>query len=225
MNSLRLSLPAEALSLYVQTQVANFYPDGNGVSVIANHLPAALERLKHSIDCVRAKYFRDKGVSTFSHLNNDQYAMFLYLLAHEIARHEGGGGVCDKLFGLNKALHGLDCYYGIDLPGVFLFCHPVGTVLGRAKYSDFLLVYQNCTVGSNHDTDYPVIGRCVALYKGASVLGASRIGENCKIAADATVMDEDVPDNSIYIGRRGASLLKPCGRPDSVWDPEKLNTR
>lgn len=222
MNSLRLSLPVEDLGRYVQTQVGNFFPDGGSVSVIPDHLPTALERLKHSIDCVRSRYFRDGGVSIFSHLNNDQYAMFLYLLAHEIAKTEGGGGVCDKLFGLNKALHGIDCYYGIELPEIFLFCHPVGTVLGRAKYDDFLLVYQNCTVGSNHDTDFPVIGRCVALYKGASVLGASRVGNNCKIAADATVMDEDVPDNSIYFGRRGASFLKPSRHPDNVWDPEKI---
>ena len=224
MQAMQLSLPTEDLGRYAQTQVQNFFPDGSSVAVIADYVPGALERLKHSIDCVRAKYFRHNGVSTFNHLNNDQYAMFLYLLAHEIARHEGGGGVCDKLFGLNKALHGLDCYYGIDLPEVFLFCHPVGTVLGRATYSDFFLVYQNCTVGSNHDTDYPVIGRCVAMYKGASVLGASRIGNHCKIAADATVLDEDVPDNSIYIGRRGSSLLKPCDRPDIVWDPERLKS-
>src|SRR5688572_21809940 len=99
---MRLSLPVEDLGRYVQTQVQNFYPDGGSVSVIASYVPAALERLKHSIDCVRSRYFRDNGVSIFSHLNNDQYAMFLYLLAHEIAKAEGGGGVCDKLFGLNK---------------------------------------------------------------------------------------------------------------------------
>lgn len=92
MNSLRLSLPVEDLGRYVQTQVGNFFPDGGSVSVIPDHLPTALERLKHSIDCVRSRYFRDGGVSIFSHLNNDQYAMFLYLLAHEIAKTEGGEG-------------------------------------------------------------------------------------------------------------------------------------
>lgn len=222
MNPLRLSLPADALGGYVQTQLQNFYPDGAGVSVLTKYLPAALDRLKRCIECVRSRYFRDGDTPIFSHLNNDQYAMFLYLLAHEIAKAEGGGGVCDKLFGLNKALHGIDCYYGIELPEIFLFCHPVGTVLGRAQYDDFLLVYQNCTVGSNHDTDYPVIGRAVALYKGASVLGASRIGDFCKIAADATVMDEDVPAHSIYFGRKGASVLKRSTHPDNVWDPERI---
>lgn len=219
---MRLSLPAEALSRYVQNQVGNYFPDGESVAVVEKHVPGALERLKYSLDRVRSKYFREDGTSTFSHLNNDQYAMFLYLLAHEIARYEGGGGICDKLFGLNKALHGLDCYYGIDLPEVFLFCHPVGTVLGRAKYSDFFLVYQNCTVGSNVRGDYPVLGRCVSLYKGASILGASRVGNNCKISADSTVMDEDVPDDSIYFGRRGSNFLKPCTQPDHGWDPEIL---
>lgn len=220
---MRLSLPVEALSRYVCTQVSNYFPDGKSTAVIARYVSAALERLKYCLDHVRAKYFRENGATTFNHLNNDQYAMFLYLLSHEIARREGPGEVCDKLFGLNKALHGIDCFYGIDLPDIFLFCHPVGTVLGRAKYSDFFLVYQNCTVGSNMRGEYPVIGRCVSLYKGASVIGASRIGNNCKIAADSTVLDEDVPDDSIYIGRRGESFLKPCTRPDHGWDPATLN--
>lgn len=118
---MRLSLPAEALARYVQNQVGNYFPDGESATIVEKYVPVALERLKYSLDRVCSKYFREDGASTFSHLNNDQYAMFLYLLAHEIARYEGIGGICDKLFGLNKALHGLDCYYGIDLPEVFCF--------------------------------------------------------------------------------------------------------
>jgi serine O-acetyltransferase len=219
---LRLSLEPDDLSRYVQSQLNHIFPDGRSVGMIADHLPRALERLRVTIGHVRAKYFRDGEVSTFNHLNGDQYAMFLYLLGNTIFQAEGHQPVCEKLFNLNKTLHGLDCFYSIELPRVFLFCHPVGTVLGRAKYGDFLLIYQNCTVGSNHDVDYPDIGRVVALYKGASVLGRSRIGDFCKIAADATVLDEDLPDHSIYIGRRGGSLIKPCARPDSVWDPDLL---
>jgi serine O-acetyltransferase len=219
---MRLSLEPDRLSAYVQNQLNNIFPDGNGVGVIADHVRPALDRLKVCIGHVRAKYFRDNGVSTFNHLNGDQYAMFLYLLANTIYRAEGHSPVCEKLFNLNKTLHGLDCFYSIELPRIFLFCHPVGSVLGRAKYGDFLLVYQNCTVGANHDT-YPEIGRVVALYKGASVIGRSRIGDFCKIAADSSVLDEDVPDHSIYIGRRGNSRTKPALQPDSVWDPEMMN--
>ena len=219
---MRLSLQPDELSTYVQDQLNHVFPDRRSVALIADHVPQALDRLKVCIDHVRAKYFRDNGVSTFNHLNGDQYAMFLYLLGNTIFRAEGHQPVCEKLFNLNKTLHGLDCFYSIELPRIFLFCHPVGTVLGRAKYGDFLLIYQNCTVGSNHDTDYPDIGRVVALYKGASVLGASKIGDYAKIAADATVLDEDVPDHAIYIGRKGSSLLKRSEKPDSVWDPEML---
>ena len=39
----------------------------------------------------------------------------------------------DKLFLLNKALHGCDIYYEVALPSVFLLVHPLGTVLGRAS--------------------------------------------------------------------------------------------
>ena len=37
-------------------------------------------------------------------------------------------------------LHGIDVFFTVDLPDIFLFCHPLCTVLGRAQYSDYFLV-------------------------------------------------------------------------------------
>lgn len=216
------SLPEENLAAYIERQIECFFPDGGGVSVIRAYATVALERLEFCFKHINAKYFRVNGQSRFDHLNGDQYAMFLYLLANEISKNVGPEPICDKLFGLNKLLHGIDCFYQIELPPVFLFSHPVGTVLGRAEYSDFLLVYQNCTVGSNHRVHYPIIGRNVALYKGSAVLGHSHIGDNCKIAADATVLDTDVPTGSIYFGQKNNYTLKPFTKADPVWDQALL---
>jgi len=58
--------------------------------------------------------------------------------------------VCEKIYCLNKCLNAIDIYFEVELPNIFLLVHPLGTVLGKAKYNDFLLVYQQCTVGSNN---------------------------------------------------------------------------
>ena len=220
---MQTTLSVKELTAYVSKQVDAFFPDNGNITLIGKHIVPALERIKHCFARIRAKYFRVDGTTAFNHLHGDQYAMFLYILSNQIYREEGDAAVCEKLFGMNKLLHGIDCFYSINLPSVFLFCHPVGTVLGKARYGDFLLVNQNCTVGSNHDTDYPSIGRNVALYKSASVLGRSHIGDNCKIAADSTVMDQDIPGNSIYAGNRNSFVIKPFTKSDIVWDEQYLS--
>ncbi len=68
-----------------------------------------------------------------------------------------GHPIADKAYALNKALHALDAFYEVELPDVFAVQHPVGTVLGRATYSDYFICYHNCTVGANLDNDYPVV--------------------------------------------------------------------
>jgi serine O-acetyltransferase len=219
---MQTTLAPNELGQYIIRQLDTFFPDGSSTSSLREHIGPTLERLEYCFDRIKAKYFRVGGSSCFNHLHGDQYSMFLYILSNEMYRDVEDISVCEKLFGLNKLLHGIDCFYSIKLPSVFLFCHPVGTVLGKAKYGDFFLVNQNCTVGSNHDTDYPVIGRNVSLYKSASVLGRSNIRDNCKVAADSTVMDQDVPENSIYIGNRSAFTIKSLVKNDIVWDEKYL---
>jgi serine O-acetyltransferase len=143
-------------------------------------------------------------------------AMWLYLLANELHKRGGPADVCKKLFLLNKALHGCDIYFEVELPSVFLLVHPLGTVLGRGEYSDFLVVYQRVGVGSNHDR-YPVLGAHLTLRPGASVLGSATVGRYCTIAAESLLLDDELPDHSIYIGNpRDHTVRRQIG-PQRIW--------
>lgn len=110
----------------------------------------------------------------------------------------------DYCYYLNKIMHANDWFYAIDLPVHFLVEHPLGSVLGRATYGDYLFVYQGTTVGGNRSHGklcYPVIGNNVILFANASILGNCKIGNNVVIAADTTVVNENVPDNCIVFGK------------------------
>jgi serine O-acetyltransferase len=105
----------------------------------------------------------------------------------------------------NRANHAIDLFYEIELPEHLMFVHPVGTVLGRATYGDFLCVYQNVGVGSDLDGNRPVLGDGVVLFPGAKVLGKTVISGNVFVMANAVMNGCYVPPNSVAYGYNQSS--------------------
>lgn len=214
----RSSLDARGLAAYAAAQVNGLFPDPDRIVTDAL-LPAAqvaLARLEHCFSHIDNKYFFDGEQAVFNHLHGDQYAMWLYLLANELHRQGGAASTCSKLFLLNKALHGVDAFYEVELPSIFLLVHPLGTVLGRGSYSDYFVAYQRCGVGSNKDI-YPTFGKHVTLRPGSAVLGACVIGDHCQIATESLVLDRDLPDHTLYIGGPKAATMKRQDQPYPLW--------
>jgi serine O-acetyltransferase len=214
----RFTLDEQGLAAYVANQLNAVFPDGRKVAsdTIRAILPAVTERIEHCFVRVNNKYFFDGTQATFDHLHGDQYAMFLYLLANTAYRQGVGGEFATKVFLLNKALHGIDAFFEVELPSIFLFVHPLATVLGRGRYADYLLVYQRCGVGANHDV-YPDLGEFTTMRPGSAVLGRSRIGRNCTIAAESLVLDQDLADNTLYIGNPRDFVTRPAEGALPIW--------
>lgn len=212
------SLSTDALAGLAARQLNAMFPDGDEVQSadLAPAVAGALVRLEHCFSHIANKYFFDGRSAVFDHLHGDQYAMWLYLLANELYKRGGPAAVCKKLFLLNKALHGCDLFYEVELPSVFLLVHPLGTVLGRGSYADFLIAYQRVGIGSNHDT-YPTLGRHLTLHPGSSVLGDATIGDNCSIAAESLLLDRDLPPNSVYIGNPRDHLIRTQIHLQPIW--------
>ena len=216
--SMRMTLEPLALAKYVTSQLNCLFQDQNTVDEgqIYDLLPSTLSRMEHCFSYINAKYFFDRGVCQFDHLNGDQYAMFLYLLSNAAFKGKTASGLAAKLYLLNKSLHGIDAFYEIELPSIFLFVHPVGTILGRATYRDFLMVYQHCSVGSNHNK-YPDLGAFLTLHPGSSVLGSSHIGDNCAIAAGGLLIDENIAANRVYFGGPKNFSTKINASKQAIW--------
>lgn len=210
---MKLSITQPELGGYVAAQLNNFFPDHDRVagSDLSEPLERAVQRAAFCFSHVRSRYFTRDGETFLDHLNSDQYAMFLYLLSNEV-HLAGQDGIATKLFYLNKALHGIDCFYSVALPPIFLFSHPVGSVVGRASYGNFFLVSQNCTIGDNFDGDYPTIGEGVAMYAGASILGSSTVGDNCALSANALIFKTAIPANTVVTGQTPDARLRKTDR-------------
>ncbi len=182
-------------------------------SVLSVYLDKTLKRLEKCFQGVDNKYFKaDSGEVLFNPFHSVQYMTFLYTLANELYCNGVSSILCDKLYYLNKTMNGLDMFYAIELPEVWSAEHPVGSVLGRAKYGEGFIFYQGCTVGGNRGKDsvlhYPIIGNNFRMYANSSLIGKCNVGDNVILGAGALVKDTDIPSNSIVFGQSPNLIIK-----------------
>ncbi len=139
-------------------------------------------------------------------MHSAQYCLFLYYLANTIWRNEEDAGSATRLFLLNKALNGIDMFYEIQMPDIFVLGHSSGIVLAKATYGNYLVLHQHCTVGRNHDVA-PVLGEGVVMYPGSSVIGRSQVGNRSVISIGTQVVNRDTPGHCIVFGSDGGNLV------------------
>jgi serine O-acetyltransferase len=194
----------------VLRQLNSFWPTVVDKQQMMYHISHAIEKTIASYDVSNTKYYLQKG---FSVLNSTVYAVFLYHLSHEIGLRGGSSELADKLYYLNKIMNCVEWYWNIELPEHFVVEHPVGTVLGKATYGDYLCVFQGVTIGANFrekECLWPVIGNHVTLYANSSVIGNCHIGNNVIIAANAFLFNEIIQDNSVVYGSSPELVVRNC---------------
>lgn len=206
---MEFSLAPAELEQYVMRLVAHHLPDGYKPDAAHTRLfTQSLARVEGCFARIERKYYRRGNAAVFDHLNGDHMATLLYFFANTVWRQSGDVELPTRLFYLNKILHGLDLFYSVSLPDVFMLVHPVGTVLGHARYQDFLVVYQNCTVGAVAEI-YPQFGVGTILYSRTSVLGNCRLGDDVVLAANAMIVDLEVPSSTTVTGQYPAQRFSP----------------
>lgn len=195
----------------IQRQIQSFWPTDFENIQLEKYVGKALEKCIESFEKSNNKYFEKNG---FSPLNTVQYSIFLYYLSHELGQADDSKErlLADKIYYLNKIMNSVDWFWGIELPEHFIAEHPVGTVLGRADYGEYLCVYQGCTIGGsikNGELHYPRLSDYVILYSNVSILGDCAIGNHVIFAANTCVINEDIPANSIVFGSSPNLVIKP----------------
>lgn len=180
----------------VINQVKNLFSQDINLSGI---IDTALDRCEQCFSRVNNKYYFRDGIVYFSPFHSNQYAIFLYYLSNEFYK-KNRISEAEKIYLLNKMLNNVELFYEISLPNIWCTDHPLGTVLGRAKFSDYFFFCQGVTVGNNHNL-YPTFEENVALFANSMVIGDSHIGRNVAISANTYIVDTDIPDNCIVFGQ------------------------
>jgi serine O-acetyltransferase len=102
-----------------------------------------------------------------------------------------------------RFLTGIEIHPGAVIGKGILIDHGSGVVIGETtEVGNNCTIYQGVTLGgTGKDTGkrHPTIGNNVMLGAGSKILGPIKVGDNCKIAANAVVLDE-IPPNSTAVG-------------------------
>jgi serine O-acetyltransferase len=190
------SISIPVLCRYTTAQLNVFFPDEDIVDLMSEEklVSEALRRIEYCFKHVNLKHYFNGNEVIFNHLFSDHYVMFLWFLSNVVYLKKGNCSLANKLYYLNKALHGLDCMYDTRLPNIFLFFHSSGTVLGKAKYNDFFVVLHGCTVGLQ-DEKYPVFSKGVSITANSSVIGDCLIGNRCTVSTRTTIFQRNIQDD------------------------------
>ncbi len=191
------SLPHDALSDYIGHQLNYFFPDLNtvGSAEILESVHTALEKMDHCLSkAALSRYLKDSE-PYFNHLFSDSYMLFLCYLANTVWKKTNDPALSSKVYYLNKALHTFDCMYDNKLPEIFLIIHGFGTMMGKASYQDYFVLYQGCTIGATHGV-YPTLGKGVSITANSSVIGNAVIGDFSTISTRTTIFQKNIPEQS-----------------------------
>jgi serine O-acetyltransferase len=186
---------------FVARQLDNFFPDSaKPMCLDSGSIQLALNRTRRCLAQV-------KGTGEFNHLVSGHYATFLYYLSHVLG-FQSDKTTATKLFLLNKALNGIDLFYEIAMPEVFLIGHTVGMVFAKASYSDYCVFHQGCTVGRSGD-NRPELRGGLIMYPNSSVIGHCKVEGNTVLTPGVQLINRDSPGNClVFSGKSGRPVFK-----------------
>ncbi|MDD2377221.1 MAG: serine O-acetyltransferase [Bacilli bacterium] len=110
---------------------------------------------------------------------------------------------------IGRFMTGIEIHPGAKIGKRLFIDHGMGVVIGEtAIIGDNCTIYHGVTLGGTGKDKvkrHPTLKNNVIVGCGAQILGAITIGNNAKIGANATVIN-DVPDNCTVVGEKGRMI-------------------
>jgi len=206
---MNLSITKKKMLKKLNILLKTYFPEDNtkyltGISFL-KVFNITYDRIDYCFKRIKEKYYNNNNSKNFffNHLNTDHMCAFFYFLYNSGYREKLNDKILTKFFYLNKILHSIDIFYTVQLPDIFHICHPIGTVIGKAQFSNYLVVYQNVTIGSagaGKKLIYPKFGEGVILYSNTSVIGDCNVGNNVIFGSNSAILNKNITNNKIVLG-------------------------
>ena len=171
-----------------QFSLVNNSSDKDNLKVI---LPLAFNSY---YQCVRANNFLSH--TPLNCLDVRSYPLFLALLARHASLAGCSSRLADRIYYLNRSLHGFNVYHNVSLPEEFFFCYSLNFIMPNTIYGNRFVIYNGVSIGSV-TSQLPTFGSNVILMPNCIISGQSRIGSNVVVSAGVRVINQDIPDNVI----------------------------
>jgi len=203
--SLRFEPDSDAWEKFLDIQLGLV---GANIRDCERELVKAYSLLARIFTRTKNKYFNDEGVPVLRLAHNAQLTIALYLLAR-LAFEGGRRELADRIYALLRMVSSADLYYEVELPEVWGCDHPLGSVIGRGKFSREATLFftQNCNIGNNRGV-FPSVSGNLHMLPNSSLLGDTQISGNVVLANGAYVIDGGALSNCMIFGRAPDLVIK-----------------
>ena len=86
-----------------------------------------------------------------------------------------------------------------NIEGGLIIQHGFATIISAKKIGKNCKIYQQVTIGYNHQLNAPTLGDNVEVCCGAKIIGNVHIGNNVLIGANSVIV-KDIPSNCVVAG-------------------------
>lgn len=138
-------------------------------------------------------------------------AALIYRISHALFRRDPQHAALKFFAHFMRVRTAMELYYSTEIGPRLRIMHGTGVVLGpRNQIGSDFTIYQGVTLGqrrqfSSHET--MTIGDRVSIFAGAKVLGALRIGDDVKVAANAVLLS-DAEAGATYAGSPARKVVR-----------------
>ena len=157
-------------------------------------------------------------------LYNGVHAIILYRISHWLWTHHLHF-LARLISQFAKWLTGVEIHPAATIGRRLVIDHGTGIVIGATtEIGDDCLIYQGVTLGGTgivQGKRHPTLGNNVMVGCGAKVLGAIKVGNNSRVAANSVVLRE-VPENSTVVGVPGRIVRINGEKTDHVHTPDPV---
>jgi serine O-acetyltransferase len=191
---------------------------------IQNILDSTLDNIYKRFSLSTNKYYFDENNNICLRVaHNSQICIFLYELSRNaylqslLYKEQNNQNesdkyklIADKLYYLNITDTSTNLMYDNKLP-LRLHCeHTLGTIVGRAKFSDdsSLLIYQGCTIGGNISLEYPTIDGNLIMYSNSALIGNIQIKGTVVLGHGCSILDGGLIENKLVFGKSPNLIFK-----------------
>lgn len=184
------------------------------INIIENNiLNTVYSKIYERFKLIKNKYYKnDNGEPVINAYHYSQTILFLQCLSHEHYINslttidnnikQKYIDIANRIYYLNTVSGNCDLFYETNYP-IKMFCdHPLGSVIGRAKFDEkaSLSFAQNCNIGNNKNI-YPVIKGNLVMFPNSSLLGNTTIKGTVVLSNGAYVKDEGELEDILIFGR------------------------
>lgn len=189
------------------------------------------KRLRYDINAIYERDPAAKSKVEILLLYPGLHALCWHGIAHFFYRHKRFF-IARWISQIGRFSTGIEIHPGAVIGKGLFIDHGLGTVIGETA-----IIGDNCTInqgvtlgGTGKETGkrHPTLGNNVLVGTGAIILGSFTVGDNSKIGAGSTVLDEveagsTVAGTKARVVRHGDGKVSPCNDMDSVHIPDPIS--